>query len=229
MENLNKVIYQKTDFLIVGKSLGDRKDLAFHPINDKGQVMAEKPFSKKTAKAIFSLFKDYDFKPLSFDGFIDRTILKAVSNANSTELMFYVPMGINYLYFADGLNLKTGNYITPTLIFKLHNNTISIAATLDKTPNQNSPLFYAPFFNVFKNGAVCMGSVDIQASKHLQTFDALKQFIVNAFFNSVFTHSNHSLISESYLKSKASNKKWTVNDLFPIKMNDNKQLTLKDF
>lgn len=229
MKTITQIQTEKTHFVIVGKSTSDSDTLAFHPVDDSGQVMAEQPFSKKSAKAIFNVFKAYDFKPLYFEDFIDNTILKAKSTADKTELVFYVPSQKTQLYFDSEVNLPSKRYLIPTLVFKYKNGAISVVATPDQKPNPNSLLFHAPFFNVFSDHKICMGDVNLKVIDNIETFESLKTFISNAFFNSIFTHSNNALISEQYLIEKAKLKTWCAKDLHPIKKTKKEQLTLNNF
>ena len=73
------------------------------------------------------------------------------------------------LCFVNKLSLK---------IFALANN---------RRPTEKTELFYAPFFNVYEDGNVCMGTVDV----HIQNSTSLKEFTEkweDYFFNSYFSH-----------------------------------------
>ena len=74
-----------------------------------------------------------------------------------------------------------------------------------------------------------MGDVNFKNIKYFESFEALKDFIITAFFNSIFTHSNNSVIDEAYLQSKAKLQKWSANDLIPILSNSKDQVTLKTY
>ena len=229
MKNFKQIPVENTNFIILGKSNPNANYLAFHPINDNGELMPEIPFTRTTAEAVFSVFSKFNFTPLQFSGLIDKTILKAVSKPTNTELIFVLPSRIQHLYYSENSKLKSGLYSLPNLIFKYSNKSIHVAATLDPIPNENSILFYAPFFNVYPSTQTCMGDVNFKNIKYFESFEALKDFIITAFFNSIFTHSNNSVIDEAYLQSKAKLQKWSANDLIPILSNSKNQVTLKTY
>ena len=63
-------------------------------------------------------------------------------------------------------------------IFALPNN---------RRPTEKTELFYAPFFNVYEDGNVCMGTVDV----NIQNSTSLEEFTKkweDYFFNSYFSH-----------------------------------------
>lgn len=85
----------------------------------------------------------------------------------------------------------------PTLLWKATANSISVyALKTNRRPTANTPLYYAPFFNVYENGNVCMGTVEIE----MQKVQCLEDFINDweqHFFNSYFSH-----LLDSYCPTK---------------------------
>ena len=115
MKNFKQIPVENTNFIILGKSNPNANYLAFHPINDNGELMPEIPFTRTTAEAIFSVFSKFNFTPLQFSGLIDKTILKAVSKPTNTELIFVLPSRIQHLYYSENSKLKSGLYSLPNL------------------------------------------------------------------------------------------------------------------
>lgn len=71
----------------------------------------------------------------------------------------------------------------------------------DSQINEQTLLYHAPFFNLYNDGRVCMGTVkvDIKADCHLEDF---MQSCEQYFFNSYFSHliGNASPVKENIIQ-----------------------------
>ncbi|MBN8790360.1 MAG: PRTRC system protein B, partial [Terrimonas sp.] len=100
------------------------------------------------------------------------------------------------LFFIDGLNIPNGVACVPALLWIASKQKLYIyALKSDRKPTERTPLYHAPFFNVYADGNVCMGSVDVSIRKSA----SLEEFIAaweTYFFNSYFSHlmQNHNPI-----------------------------------
>jgi PRTRC genetic system protein B len=102
--------------------------------------------------------------------------------------IWYTPAQKVDLFFVQGLGITNGKASVPPLLWKASKNTLCIyAMDTDNQINENTALYHAPFFNVYKDGKVCMGtvSVNIQADCLLEEFMYLWE---QYFFNSYFSH-----------------------------------------
>jgi len=92
------------------------------------------------------------------------------------------------LYFAEALTIPSGKAALPPLLWKATRDELYIfALDSDLKPNENGELFKAPFFNIYSDGRVCMGTVKIQIDPSC----CLEEFITSwekYFFNSYFSH-----------------------------------------
>lgn len=92
------------------------------------------------------------------------------------------------LFFSQQLGIPAGKASIPPLLWKATKEELCIyALTSDRRPGLDTPLCHAPFFNLYKNGKVCMGTVDIEIDNdcRLENFMELWQ---EYFFNSYFSH-----------------------------------------
>ena len=64
---------------------------------------------------------------------------------------------------------------------------IVFALEKDHRPTEKTALFHAPFFNVYEDGHVCMGTVDINI-KNSASVEEFMQAWESYFFNSYFSH-----------------------------------------
>ena len=91
------------------------------------------------------------------------------------------------LLFTESLGIPCGEANVPALLWKAGKNALSVFAVTDERITGQSLLFHAPFFNVYADGRVCMGSVPVKVPNDccLETFMELWQ---GYFFNSYFSH-----------------------------------------
>ncbi len=218
-----------TDFALIGKSSGNRKILELHSVKD-GKIGAQIPFSKKTAQRIFSLFDTEKYVPKSFKGIIPENVILARDNpTDGLHLIWSVGESGRTLYFGGSSGVATGKYPAPNLIFRYRGNVLQIFATDTKKINRQAPLFHAPFFNVYNTGKICMGNVNVSGSERFENFDTVIEYLQNAFFNSVFTHSNNPVVDAGSIKETFGSKTFDVKKLVPIFNNGQEgQRTLND-
>ena len=92
------------------------------------------------------------------------------------------------LYFSENLDIENGVISLPALIWKADKKYLSVFASKSaKRPKDSTPLYHAPFFNLYSNGNVCMGNVDVR----IQQAASLEGFIQAwqaYFFESYFSH-----------------------------------------
>lgn len=91
------------------------------------------------------------------------------------------------LFFKKDLGISSGMVNIPALIWKASRASLAVFAVTDCEISERTPLFHAPFFNMYEDGRVCMGNVNIEIKKDC----ALEDFIAKwqeAFFNSYFSH-----------------------------------------
>jgi len=76
----------------------------------------------------------------------------------------------------------------PALVWKATKKGLAVyAIKADTEITLDTPLYHAPFFNVYADGRVCMGNTQVNISKDcpLEKFISLWQ---DAFYNSYFSH-----------------------------------------
>lgn len=141
--------------------------------------------------------------------------------------LWYTPAQRVDLFFVDSLGITNGKASLPRLLWKASKSTLWIYA-LDETTDisEATPLYHAPFFNLYPDGRVCMGtvSVNIKPDCLLEEFIALWE---QYFFNSYFSH----LITEKSPVKTNIIQLWqnlvNTRKKFPIKVLVKNGLTLK--
>lgn len=111
-----------------------------------------------------------------------------INPSENGAVLWYTKSQKVELFFVDNLEILNGFAQIPALIWLANKNGLSVFALLsDKRPCEKTALYHAPFFNVYENGSVCMGTVDV----HIKNSASVEEFTIaweNYFFNSYFSH-----------------------------------------
>ena len=162
---------------------GSESYLEVHEIKG-GKIGAGKPLSIESAKKIKELFEDIDDKVYqSLSGIIPKNLLYANTDKNEPILIWHSKPKEVKMHFAKSTKIKSGYGWVPALLWVFKGGSISIYAI--KSTSLKSKVFHAPFFNVYLDGSICMGNVEIQ--KQFTSFDVVMRTVENYFFNSEFT------------------------------------------
>ncbi len=121
------------------------------------------------------------------NGLLPNTILHLNPTDNGQVIWYNKPQK-RQLYFIENLGIPNGMAYMPTLIFKATKTGLSVyALKSNRRPTMHTKLYYAPFFNIYEDGKICMGTVDIKVSK-VQSLEEFISLWEDHFFNSYFAH-----------------------------------------
>lgn len=161
-----------------------------YDMDKNGYPINAHPLSLKESNTLANALDTSDelkgsfLKPL---GLLPKNVLYINPDRNGYAI-WYTPAQKVELFFVEGLGIPNGKASVPTLLWKASKNTLWIyALNTDKEINEQTPLFYAPFFNVYQDGKVCMGTVSV----NIKADCLLEEFILTwerYFFNSYFSH-----------------------------------------
>lgn len=132
------------------------------------------------------------------------------------------------LCFTENLDLPNGKAHVPHMLWMADRKSLTVfALTTNRRPAKNTALYYAPFFNVYEDGKVCMGSVDVRIMK-TATLEEFTKAWEDYFFNSYFSHlmTGHNPIKGncvSLWKNLVS-----TGEKFPLDVLKKSNITLKD-
>ena len=130
--------------------------------------------------------KSQDF--LKPKGILPTHILQINPNAENGSAIWYTKSMKRQLYFTENLEISNGTAEIPAMLWLATQRRLKIfSLPNNRRPTEKTPLFYAPFFNVYEDGNVCMGTVDV----NFQNSTSLEEFTEkweNYFFNSYFSH-----------------------------------------
>ena len=130
--------------------------------------------------------KNQDF--LKPKGILPTNILQINPNIENGSVIWYTKSMIRKFYFTENLEIPNGMAEVPAMLWFANKRSLKIfALSSNRRPTEKTELFYAPFFNVYEDGNVCMGTVDV----NIQNSNSLEEFITkweDYFFNSYFSH-----------------------------------------
>ncbi len=120
-------------------------------------------------------------------GLLPKNVLHINPENNGYVIWHTPPQKVN-LFFKSGLGIEDGRYPLPALLWKATKTKLYIYALKDGDELQlDMSLYQGPFFNIYNDGSVCMGTVDININED----SSLENFMADwqrYFFNSVFSH-----------------------------------------
>lgn len=140
-----------------------------------------------------------------------RKLAKVLAGENKSKQSFLLPSGVmkadvlylnqtegkviwftkameRKLHFSDNLNIPSGMGNVPAMLWVADSESLSVfALSRDRRPTEKTTLYHAPFFNIYDNGTVCMGTVDTRI-KHSASLEEFMSAWENFFFNSYFNH-----------------------------------------
>lgn len=163
-----------------------------------------KPMGKKTLGKMFNLIEDIDLTKYYFEGLIPNNLIYYSYKDNTLQLIWKIKSTPKYLSFSKDLRIKNGLKVIPNLIFSLKGDQLSVVATKTYEIDLETETYHAPFHNIYNTGNVCMGSAEINFN--INIIEELIKNIEKCFFNSVFTHLNHTLFENNI------NTMWRRND-----------------
>ena len=152
-----------------------------HPLSENEAKILVKSLTIKTQKE-----KNQDF--LKPNGILSTRILQINPNAENGSAIWYTKSMKRQLYFTENLEIPNGMAEVPAMLWFANKRSLKIFALANsRRPTEKTELFYAPFFNVYEDGNVCMGTVDV----NIQNSNYIEEFIEkweDYFFNSYFSH-----------------------------------------
>ena len=164
--------------------------LEHYDMDENGCPVNPRPLSVKEAQG---LAKALDTKKAAAKAFLKPkgllpSCLLHINPSEDGSVLWYTKPQTQKLYFSESLGLASQELSLPALVCAANKNRLFVyALTIKGKPSLSTPLFNAPFFNLYRNGNVCMGSVNVRISQSA----TLEEFIhawQGYFFGSYFSH-----------------------------------------
>ena len=182
MKNITQdfgTLYHPTTALVFYQNDERNKDtyVEYFDMNKNGNPVNAHPLTEREAKELLKALtintqkeKNQDF--LKPKGILPTHILHINPSENGSVLWFTKSMK-RQLYFTENLEIPNGMAEVPAMLWLANKRNLKIfALSSNLRPTEKTSLFYAPFFNVYEDGNVCMGTVDV----NIQNSNSLEEF-----------------------------------------------------
>lgn len=139
-------------------------------IKGKAELMAPMPVTEESIKRISDLYRKQEGEHMTL-GLIEEHLLFA-SNKGTCSVMWWRPAGLKALNFKDKLiKITKGAQRTwpiPATLWLVHSGELFIWALADDSrPDGKTKLYNAPFFNIYEDARVCLGTAPIGRERSL--------------------------------------------------------------
>ncbi len=186
----NTMAYKPVQAIIVYKKGYSDYYLETHeimPDGDKFVWQEGRPFLKEQLKELALSLGNQSFQPIEIKGLMPENILYFQQTFFDVTLVWYLPPQKRTLHFKKELKLNEGEVSLPGLIFAVKGKELTVVAVKGKNkPNLKTPLFKAPFYNMYQDATVCMGN--ISETKMKKVLNEEMERWEKRFFNSYFSH-----------------------------------------
>ena len=198
-------------------------------MDKNGMPMNAHPLTVQEASRLAKALKTTQAEKESLlkpQGLLSNQVLYFEHTGN--KVVWFTKATKRQMCFTESLGIPKGKAHVPPMLWVAKRNGLAVFALPNgRRPSMNTKLFNAPFFNVYENGNVCMGTVDVQIRKTA----SLEEFISEwegFFFNSYFSHlmNNHNPIKGNCVSLWENLIK--TNEAFPMEVLTKSNLTLKD-
>ena len=226
------VLYQPKSALVFYESI-DKNETSYveHFDMDKdGSPINPHPLTVNEAKALaksLNIDEEKDKAFLKPKGILSANILH-INPSENGSVIWFTQSQQRQMYFVKNLEIPSGVANVPAMLWFADKEQLTVfALNSDKRPTEKTQLHYAPFFNVYDDGNVCMGTVDV----NIQNSNSVEEFIEkweDYFFNSYFSHlvGGHNPIDGNLLSLWK--KLLKTNEAFPTKLLKKNNKTLNN-
>lgn len=178
--------------MVLYRSMKDQNQIYVesYDINKQGRMVGAHPLSETESEQLAqALIRSTETNNgfLHANGLLPRNLLHILCGSSGHAIWYTGAMEQN-LFFVNDLGIPSGSAMLPPMIWKATQESLEVFAIKDiKKLTAETSLYYAPYFNVYKSGDVCMGTVDID----IESNSSLEEFISTwqtYFFDSKFSH-----------------------------------------
>jgi PRTRC genetic system protein B len=186
------ILYHPAAAIVVFKQEDSDIDLYLehYDMDESGCPVNPRPLTVKEAQGLSKALDTRKAAAKAFlkpKGLLPSNVLH-INPAENGSVIWYTKPQARKLYFTESLGLSPQELPLPALVWAADKTRLFIYALKGKSkPRLNTPLYSAPFFNLYRKGNVCMGSVDVRISQSatLEDFTAAWE---GYFFGSYFSH-----------------------------------------
>lgn len=185
--------FPKSALVFYATKSTDKEIYVEHFDMDKdGNPINAHPLTIKEANVLAKCLQTDEEKNTAFiksKGILPTNVLHINPSLDKGTVLWYTKAQQRQLYFVDSLGIPNGMAQVPAMLWLASKSSLTVFALAnDRRPTEKTPLHYAPFFNIYEKGNVCMGTVGIDI-KNSASVEEFIQAWEHYFFNSYFSHS----------------------------------------
>lgn len=186
-------LYHPKSALVFYETKGTETDMYVEhfDMDSNGTPINAHPLTVKEANVLAKALKTDEENSKAFlkpKGILPTHILH-INPSEKGTVLWYTKTQQRQLYFVDSLGISNGKAQVPPMLWFANKSSLTVFALAnDRRPTEKTPLHYAPFFNIYEKGNVCMGTVSIDI-KNSASVEEFIQAWEHYFFNSYFSHS----------------------------------------
>ena len=186
-------LYHPKSALVFYETIGTNTDVYVEhfDMDNNGTPINAHPLTVKEANVLAMALKTNEENSKAFlkpKGILPTNILH-INPSEKGTVLWYTKSQQRKLYFVDSLGIPNGKAQVPPMLWFANKSSLTVFALAnDRRPTEKMPLHYAPFFNIYEKGNVCMGTVSIDI-KNSASVEEFIQAWEHYFFNSYFSHS----------------------------------------
>ncbi|SMP20361.1 PRTRC system protein B [Chryseobacterium profundimaris] len=198
MNNVNNItenfgtLYHPTSALVFyeAKGTGSNMYVEHFDMDSNGMPINAHPLTVKEANILAKALQTNEEKNKAFlkpKGILPTHILH-INPSEKGTVLWYTKAQQRQLYFVNSLGIPNGIAQVPPMLWLASKNSLAVfALATDRRPTEKTLLYYAPFFNIYEDGKVCMGTVTIDIKNSVSVEEFIHAWECY-FFNSYFSH-----------------------------------------
>ena len=190
--NFGTLYYPKSALVFYEtKATGTDMYVEHFDMDESGIPINAHPLTVKEAEILAKALQTDEEKNKAFlkpTGILPTNILH-INPSEKSAVIWHTKAQKRKLYFVGSLGIPSGMAQVPPILWIADKNSLTVfALATNRRPTEKTPLYYAPFFNIYEKGNVCMGTVSIDI-KNSASVEEFIQAWEDYFFNSYFSHS----------------------------------------
>lgn len=184
-----------------------------------GKMASGVPLTEKCLTDIFDTISSESSD--SLHGLVPDNLLYADSRCGREKYVWYNKPEKRSLFFHKDTGIPDGQMCVPGLVYVASATSLSVFAFKGNKPK--SKLFKAPFFNIYDDGRVCLGSAKVDKPTEL-TYESIVRYWEKMFWASEFVHilGNNPVknnLATLMKKGIETSSRFPESELLPIKTN----------
>ena len=188
-------LFHPVSALVIYQTKDDDKNIYVEHFDmDKdGNPINAHPLSEREAKILaksLNTEKERSKAFLKSESILPINVLY-INPTEKGSVIWYTKARKTKLFFTESLEIPNGTASIPAMLWVAFKQNLTVfSLTSDKRPTEKTILYHAPFFNVYENGSVCMGTVNVDIKNSVSVEEFIKAW-EDYFFNSKFSHLNN--------------------------------------